>query len=133
MDLNLCILAGRLAATPEVRIFEGGSTMVRLLVTTRTEEPRRRIDVVPVVMWDAPESVTDMIRGDRVWVAGAIQRRFWTDTNGRRSQIQVVANHVQSSVSEADEDAALEQLAAGVGVGTVADEPISQRAGLEGL
>ena len=95
MDLNLVVLAGRLAATPEVRVFESGSTLVRYLVTTRSEEPRRRIDVVPAVLWDAGDDAADFERGDRIWIAGSIQRRFWSDDRSRRSRIEVVAHHVQ--------------------------------------
>jgi len=95
MDLNLVVIAGRLAAAPEIRVFEGGSTLVRYLVTTRTEEPRRRIDVVPAVLWDADEDATRFERGDRIWIAGSIQRRFWSDDHSRRSRIEVVAHHVQ--------------------------------------
>lgn len=95
MDLNLVVIAGRLAAAPEIRVFEGGSTLVRYLVTTRTEEPRRRIDVVPAVLWDADEDATRFERGDRIWIAGSVQRRFWSDDHSRRSRIEVVAHHVQ--------------------------------------
>jgi len=95
MDLNLVVLAGRLAAAPEVRTFDNGSSLVRYLVTTRSERPRRRIDVVPVVLWDAAENGVDLERGDRVWVAGAVQRRFWSDDHNRRSRVEVVAFHVQ--------------------------------------
>ena len=98
MDLNLVVLAGRLAATPEVRTFDHGTTLVRYLVTTRSETPRRRIDVVPVVLWDPDEdSPTDLEPGRRVWVAGSIQRRFWDGGDGRRSRIEVVAHHVQTA------------------------------------
>lgn len=98
MDLNLVVIAGRLAAAPEIRLFEGGSTLVRYLVTTRTEEPRRRIDVVPAVLWDADEDATRFERGDRIWIAGSVQRRFWSDDHSRRSRIEVVAHHVQRGV-----------------------------------
>jgi single-stranded DNA-binding protein len=98
MDLNLVVIAGRLAAAPEIRVFEGGSTLVRYLVTTRTEEPRRRIDVVPAVLWDADESASRFERGDRIWIAGSVQRRFWSDDYSRRSRIEVVAHHVQHGV-----------------------------------
>ena len=105
IDLNLTIVAGRLAAKPEVRIFEGGGTLMRMLVTTRTEEPRRRIDVVPVVMWDADmDEFGDLERGDRVWISGAIQRRFWSDDNSRRSRIEVVAKHVERLDKTTEED-----------------------------
>jgi len=102
MDLNLVVIAGRLAAAPEVRVFEGGSTLIRYLVTTRSEEPRKRIDVVPIVLWDADESATLFERGDRIWVAGSIQRRFWSDDQSRRSRIEVVAHHVQDTIDGFD-------------------------------
>ena len=95
MDLNLVVLAGRLAAAPEIRSFDNGSSLVRYLVTTRSERPRRRIDVVPVVLWSADDNDADLRRGDRVWVAGAVQRRFWSDDRNRRSRVEVVAFHVQ--------------------------------------
>ncbi len=106
MDLNLVVIAGRLAAAPEIRVFEGGATLVRYLVTTRTEEPRRRIDVVPAVLWDADEAATLFERGDRIWIAGSIQRRFWSDDHSRRSRIEVVAHHVQGGIEPTFDDEA---------------------------
>jgi single-stranded DNA-binding protein len=95
MDFNIVVISGRLAAEPEIRIFDGGATVVRFLVAAHTDTPRRRIDVVPVVLWDAGENATEFERGDRVWVAGSVQRRFWSDDRNRRSRIEVVAHHVQ--------------------------------------
>ena len=113
MDLNLVVIAGRVASAPEIRVFDGGSTLVRLLVTTRATEPRQRVDVVPVTLWDTDgdkddfKAATSLERGDRVWVAGSVQRRFWSDDNSRRSRIEVVAHHVQRSLNAAEfEDAA---------------------------
>ena len=103
MDLNLAVIAGRLAGEPEIKRFDTGTCLMRLLVTTRTEEPKRRIDVVPVTWWDVTDeqiAELDLHRGDRVWVAGSVQRRFWTDDNSRRSRIEVVAHHVQKNVNE---------------------------------
>lgn len=96
MDLNLIVLAGRLAADPELRTFESGTTLLRLLVTVRSDEPRRRIDVIPVVQWN-PDPDVDLAaftRGRRVWVAGSVQRRFWSAEAGRQSRIEVVAHEV---------------------------------------
>ena len=95
MDLNIVVLAGRLAATPEVRTFDNGSNLVRYLVTIRAEHPRRRVDVIPVVLWDALGQDLSLERGDRVWIAGAVQRRFWSDDHNRRSRIEIVARHIQ--------------------------------------
>ena len=97
MDLNLVVLSGQLAATPEVRSFPSGSCMVRYLVTTRSTVPRRRVDVVPVTLWDPGDHAEAPLpeRGAEVWVAGAVQRRFWASGDGTRSRLEVVAHHVE--------------------------------------
>lgn len=96
MDLNLVVLAGRLAAPPELRTFDSGSRLVRYLVTVRADAPRRRVDVLPVTLWDPPAELVEAApeAGRRVWVAGAAQRRFWQGPEGRRSRIEIVAEQV---------------------------------------
>ena len=95
MDLNLVVLCGRLAAPAEIRQFESGSRLARYLVTVRSEEPRR-VDVVPVTLWDPPADLVDAepAPGQAVWVAGSVQRRFWSGAEGRRSRLEVVADQV---------------------------------------
>lgn len=94
-DYNVAVICGTLAATPEVRVFANGSTSVRYLVTSRSEGPTRRVDVVPVVHWDPSPEATRYERGDRLWIAASIQRRFWSDGRGSRSRIEVVAHDVR--------------------------------------
>jgi single-strand DNA-binding protein len=96
MDLNLVVLAGRLTAPPEIRQFESGARLVRYLITVRSEEPTRRVDVVPVTLWEPPEGLLDADPqpGTRLWVAGSVQRRFWSESEGRRSRLEVVADQI---------------------------------------
>lgn len=96
MDLNLVVVSGRLAAPPEIRQFESGARLARYLVTVRSEEPTRRVDVLPVTMWDPSDELLDAepVPGTRVWVAGSVQRRFWSGSDGRRSRIELVADQV---------------------------------------
>ena len=110
MDLNLAVIAGRLSAEPDIRVFDtkepddpqlSNINVVRLLVTTRTEAPKRRIDVIPVSWWCSDDELAalELRKGDRVWIAGAVQRRFWRDDEAK-SSIEVTAYDVQKNVPE---------------------------------
>ena len=57
-------------------------------------EPERRVDVVPVTVWDPDPELEVLEAGRRVWLCGAVQRRFWEGPEGRRSRIEVVAHEV---------------------------------------
>ncbi len=96
MDLNLVVLCGRLATDPELRVFDSGTRLIRLLMTVKSDEPRRRVDVVPVTVWDPADDLIEDLpeKGKRVWVCGSIQRRFWEAPDGRRSRLEVVAEQV---------------------------------------
>lgn len=97
MDLNIVVLAGSIVSEPERRTFASGTRLLRLLVAVRQAEPQRRVDVLPVSMWDPPEQVwgREVVVGDRAWVAGSIQRRFWAAEDGRRSRLELIAQQIQ--------------------------------------
>jgi single-stranded DNA-binding protein len=96
MDLNLIVLCGRLAVDPELVVLDSGTRLIRLLVTVHSVEPRRRVDVVPVTWWDPPLELlgSKPVKGQRIWVCGSVQRRFWESPDGRRSRLEVVAEQV---------------------------------------
>ncbi len=96
MDMNLVLIGGKVAAPPELRSFASGSRLLRVLVTTRTQVPRRRVDVIPVVLWDPDpdHEVIDCAAGSRVWVVGTVQRRFWGGSEARNSRLEVIAQHL---------------------------------------
>lgn len=102
MDLNLIVLCGRLATDPEMRVFDSGTRLVRYLITVRVDHPRKRVDVLPVTMWDPSDELVAEPgeKGDRMWVCGAVQRRYWESPDGRRSRIEVVAEQVTLKVDE---------------------------------
>lgn len=97
MDVNLVVLNGKLATTPELREFESGARLARLLVTVKAEAPRRRVDVVPVTLWDPPDDLLECPpeAETRVWIVGMVQRRFWQGDEGRRSRLEIVAHSVE--------------------------------------
>jgi single-stranded DNA-binding protein len=96
MDLNLIVLCGRLAVEGELRVFDSGARLIRYLVTVRVDYPRSRVDVVPVTLWDPPDELVDHPgqKGERIWVCGSVQRRYWESPDGRRSRIEVVAEQI---------------------------------------
>ncbi len=96
MNHNIVVLAGHLAAPPELRELEEGGRLVRYLVTTRSESPQKRIDVVPVILWDPPDALLaeDPPPGHPIFVAATVQRRFWGAKGGRRSRVEIVATQV---------------------------------------
>jgi len=97
VDLNLVVLAGHLAAAPEWSHKTGSVETLRFLVTVRGGDPSR-IDVIPVTLKephpDEPLRVAG--KGDRIWVAGTIQRTFTLPTVGvKKSNVEIVALEVQ--------------------------------------
>lgn len=107
MDFNLVVLAGTLATAPELRVFDSGARLLRLLVTVRSDEPRKRVDVVPVTLWDPPADLMaeKLERGRRVFVCGGAQRRFWEAKEGRKNRVEIIARHVTVDPQEVDEAA----------------------------
>lgn len=97
MDLNLMVLCGRIATEPEIRVFDSGTRLIRYLITVRSEAPRKRVDVVPVTLWDPTDEQVGEPgdRGQKIWVCGSVQRRFWESSDGRRSRLEVVAEQVK--------------------------------------
>ena len=104
MDMNFIILWGQLSTDPELRVFDSGTRLIRYLITVRADYPKRRVDVIPVTLWDPPDHIVDSpgVKGKRVWVCGSLQRRYWESPDGRRSRIEVVADQVK--VREEDEE-----------------------------
>ena len=96
MDLNVVVLAGLLASLPELLTLESGMRCAKMLVAVKTESPRKRLDVLPVVWWNPPEqwAPASFQKGQRVLVSGALQRRFWEASEGRRSRIEIIAETV---------------------------------------
>lgn len=96
MDLNLVVLAGRLTTTPDVGMLDSGSRFIRLILAIRSEAPHSRLDVVPVVWWDPDEETVNNLPapGQRMWITGSFQRRFWEGPDGPRSRMEIVAHHV---------------------------------------
>ncbi len=101
MDLNLVVLLGRLAAPPD--IVTNDDVRVRLLVAVRSEWPAKRLDLIPVMWWNPAEDDLSGLPevGAQVWATGAVQRRYWEGPDGRRSRIEMIAEHVSFPTDDA--------------------------------
>jgi single-stranded DNA-binding protein len=102
MDLNLAVLCGRLATDAEVRVFDSGTRLIRYLVILRVDYPRKRTDVIPVTLWEPEDELAGAPgdKGDRIWVCGSVQRRYWEGADGRRSRVEVIAEQVTLRVDD---------------------------------
>jgi single-stranded DNA-binding protein len=96
LDLNLVILCGRLASAPDLRVSDSGAPELRMLVTVSSDEPRRRIDVLPVTVrnFEEDDLRTLFQPGASLWVTGSVHRRLSHDFGGRTSVLEVVAHQV---------------------------------------
>ena len=95
-DFNVVVLAGRAAASPELRDHEDGRSSARCLVTVRSERPRRRLDVVPVIWWEPDRRTLEAMRpGVGLWVAGRVERRLRQGGRGGGIRLEIVAHDVQ--------------------------------------
>ena len=95
----MAALTGRAAGV------RSGTHLLRLLISPRTEEPTRRVDVVPVTLWDPEEDLVEAVKEGciRIWAVGAVQRRFWDGSDGRRSRLEIVALQVTVHEPETEE------------------------------
>jgi single-stranded DNA-binding protein len=95
-DLNMVFICGRVASVPDVRFHDFGVRQLRMLLTVGSDHPRRRIDVLPVTVWDPDDQLIDpgLGVGSRVMVSGTLQRSFWDGPEGRRSRLEVIGRQV---------------------------------------
>ena len=103
MDLNLVVLSGTLAVAPELHRFDSGKRRLDYLVNVRTmTDGRTRANTINVKYWDPPARLVrkKLIRGDRIWIAGTVQRKFWSTLDGKRSQLEIVASQVVYRASD---------------------------------
>ena len=90
LHFNLVVLAGMIAVPPDAD-ERGAAEMGRFLLAVRSAHPSPRLDLIPVSS-GAGAFPDECSAGDRVWVAGSLQRRFSSATG--RSRIEVAAQHI---------------------------------------
>lgn len=95
VGVNVVVLAGRLADSPEVKELPSGDKVTRFRL--RVPESGKRVLPLPVSAWDrlARKACDRLERGDAVLVRGQLVRRFFRDGGGGRSVTEVVAMEVK--------------------------------------
>lgn len=91
MELNLAVVCGPVAGSPEVRALASGSSVASLSVRTAAGD---RTTSVPVSIWDPPAWVVELDAGDEVIVLGGVRRRFFRTAAGTGSRVELEATFV---------------------------------------
>lgn len=99
-------LIGNLTRDPELQYTASGTALTKLSVAVnrrfqRNNEWQDETSFFNVVCWtDLAENVAASIKkGDRVVVSGRLQQRSWeTESNEKRSVVEVVADDVATSL-----------------------------------
>ena len=99
-DVNRVLLIGNLGRDPEVRFMQDGSKVVNMSVATseswrdkQTGERREKVEWHPVVILDqnlADVAEKHLRKGSKIFIAGQLQTRKWTDQAGQDRYITEV-------------------------------------------
>ena len=104
-NLNEVILAGRLAATPELKQTPGGVAVVNVSIAVNRRFGEKQADgtskpvadFISLIAWrDKAEFISKYFKkGSSICVVGSIQTRSWTDKDvGKRYATDVVVDEV---------------------------------------
>ena len=91
-SLNRVELIGRLGADPDIRYTQAGDAVATLSIATseqwkdkQTGEPREETEWHRCVLWRRLAEIAGQYlqKGSRVYIAGNLKTRKWTDNNGQ--------------------------------------------------
>ena len=113
-DVNRVILVGNLGRDPEVRFRQDGSKVVNMSVATseswrdkQTGERREKVEWHPVVILDqnlADVAEKHLRKGSKIFIAGQLQTRKWTDQAGQDRYItEVILARFRSELTILDD------------------------------
>ena len=113
-DVNRVLLIGNLGRDPEVRFMQDGSKVVNMSVATseswrdkQTGERREKVEWHPVVILDqnlADVAEKHLRKGSKIFIAGQLQTRKWTDQAGQDRYItEVILARFRSELTILDD------------------------------
>lgn len=109
LDLNKCILAGRLTADPELKQTPSGVSVTTFTIAINRkyskEREQKKADFIDCVAWKQnAEFISRYFRKcSAICVAGAIEKNPWTDQQGKK-RYETVVNVEEATFVESKSD-----------------------------
>jgi len=94
--VNKAILIGRIGNDPEIKTFESGSKVIKLSLAT-SEWKKQDTGWEETTTWHYVDYYTKhdktLLKGDLVYVEGAISYRKYTDADGSEKKVTTIKAH----------------------------------------
>lgn len=109
--MNVCVLMGRLTATPELKKTQSGLSVTSFTIAINRRfktDGEQQTDFINCVAWrNTAEFITKYFtKGTMIAVEGSIQTRKYTDKNGNdRTATEVLVNQAHFTGSKRDDNA----------------------------
>ena len=99
MNINVCVLSGRLTKAVELRATGSGTSVASFTVAVDDGwGDKKKTYFLPVIVWQkaAEACAKSLVKGQMVTVKGRITTRNWDDQQGQRHYVtEIVADNVE--------------------------------------
>lgn len=99
MNINVCVLSGRLTKAVELRATGSGTSVASFTVAVDDGwGEKKKTYFLPVIVWQktAEACAKSLVKGQMVTVKGRITTRNWDDQQGQRHYVtEIVADNVE--------------------------------------
>jgi single-strand DNA-binding protein len=113
LNINKCVLGGRLTADTELRYTQSGASVCSFTVAVNRKFDRETTDFINCVAWKkTAEFIAQYFRkGSSICVTGSIQVRTWEDNNGaKRYATELIVDDAYFVDSNNESNTASEEL-----------------------
>ena len=99
MNINVCVLSGRLTKAVELRSTGSGTSVASFTMAVDDGwGDKKKTYFLPVIVWQkaAEACAKSLVKGQMVTVKGRITTRNWDDQQGQRHYVtEIVADNVE--------------------------------------
>ena len=99
MNINVCVLSGRLTKAVELRATGSGTSVASFTMAVDDGwGDKKKTYFLPVIVWqkEAEACAKSLVKGQMVTVKGRITTRNWDDQQGQRHYVtEIVADNVE--------------------------------------